>query len=187
MKKTSFMAVRFGNVMGSSGSVIPIFEKQIKNGGPVTVTHPDMTRYFMSIPEAAQLILQASALPKGRGKIYVLDMGNPVRIKDMAHDLINLSGYEPGKDIMIEYTGIRPGEKLFEELAFDEEGLSKTDHGKIMMLRDEGLRYADWPELKSDIIKLGEICSTFDHTQLKQMLTEILPEYKPLTDETHVT
>jgi FlaA1/EpsC-like NDP-sugar epimerase len=187
MNKTSFMAVRFGNVLGSSGSVIPIFEKQIKNGGPVTVTHPDMTRYFMSIPEAAQLILQASALPKGRGKIYVLDMGKPVRIKDMAHDLISLSGFEPGKDIIIEYTGIRPGEKLFEELAFGEETLSKTDHGKIMMLRDAELRYANWSQLELDILKLGDICSTFDHAQLKQKLTDIMPEYKPLADAMHIT
>jgi FlaA1/EpsC-like NDP-sugar epimerase len=187
MNQTSFMAVRFGNVLGSSGSVIPIFEKQIKTGGPVTVTHPDMTRYFMSIPEAAQLILQASALPKGRGKIYVLDMGKPIRIKDMAYDLISLSGFEPGKDIVIEYTGIRPGEKLFEELAFGEESLSKTDHGKIMMLRDADLRYANWSQLESDILKLGDICSTFDHIKLKQMLIDIMPEYKPLRDETHIT
>ena len=101
--------------------------------------------------------------------------------------MISLSGFEPGKDIIIEYTGIRPGEKLFEELAFGEETLSKTDHGKIMMLRDEELRYADWSELESDILKLGDICSTFDHAQLKQMLTDIMPEYKPLVDETQIT
>jgi FlaA1/EpsC-like NDP-sugar epimerase len=187
MNKTSFMAVRFGNVLGSSGSVIPIFEKQIKNGGPVTVTHPDMTRYFMSIPEAAQLILQAGALPAGQGKIYVLDMGKSVRITEMAHDLISLSGLEPGKDIMIEYTGMRPGEKLYEELAFDEETLTKTDHGKIMVLIGEELRHENWPELESVVQKLGDICSTFDHAQLKQMMAEIMPEYKPLGDETQIT
>jgi len=180
LNKTSFMAVRFGNVLGSSGSVIPIFEKQIKAGGPVTVTHPDMTRYFMSIPEAAQLILQASALPDGRGKIYVLDMGNPVRIKDMAHDLISLSGYEPGKDIRIEYIGVRPGEKLFEELAFDGENLSKTDHGKILVLKENRSLQTDWTAFEAKIGELADICATFDRESLKQMLISIIPEYQPL-------
>ncbi|MCF7822790.1 MAG: polysaccharide biosynthesis protein [Candidatus Marinimicrobia bacterium] len=179
LNKTSFMAVRFGNVLGSSGSVIPIFEKQIKAGGPVTITHPDMTRYFMSIPEAAQLILQASALPKGRGRIYVLEMGDPVSIKDMAYDLISLSGYEPEVDIQIKYTGIRPGEKLYEELAFAKEKLSKTNHGKIMTLDHDECRYANWHDLEADILKLGDICYGFDQEQMKIMLMTIVPDYHP--------
>jgi len=179
MGETSFMAVRFGNVLGSSGSVIPIFEKQIKAGGPVKITHPDMIRYFMSIPEAAQLILQASSMPKGRGKIYVLDMGTPVKIKDMAFDLIRLSGLEPEKDIPIVYTGVRPGEKLYEELAFDGEIFSKTDHGKIMTLNNGGSTYQEWSDLRADIIKLGELGVTFDASRIKQSLMKIIPEYKP--------
>ena len=179
MGKTSFMAVRFGNVLGSSGSVIPIFEKQIKAGGPVKITHPDMIRYFMSIPEAAQLILQASSLPQGRGKIYVLDMGRPVKIKDMAFDLIRLSGLEPEKDIPIVYTGVRPGEKLYEELAFDGEIFSKTKHGKIMILNNGGSHYEEWAQLRADINRLGELGITFDSARIKQSLMQIIPEYKP--------
>lgn len=179
MGKTSFMAVRFGNVLGSSGSVIPIFEKQIKAGGPVKITHPDMIRYFMSIPEAAQLILQASSMPQGRGKIYVLDMGRPVKIKDMAFDLIRLSGLEPEKDIPIVYTGVRPGEKLYEELAFDGEIFSKTDHGKIMILNNGGTHYEDWGQLRTDVNALGELGVTFDSARIKHSLMQIIPEYKP--------
>jgi len=177
--KTSFMAVRFGNVLGSSGSVIPIFEKQIKAGGPVKITHPDMIRYFMSIPEAAQLILQASSMQKGRGKIYVLEMGRPVKIKDMAFDLIRLSGLEPEKDIPIVYTGVRPGEKLYEELAFDGEIFSKTRHGKIMILNNGGSNYEDWVHLQTDIQRLGELGKGFDSASIKQSLMQIIPEYKP--------
>jgi FlaA1/EpsC-like NDP-sugar epimerase len=176
---TSFMAVRFGNVLGSSGSVIPIFERQIKAGGPVKITHPDMIRYFMSIPEAAQLILQASSMPQGRGKIYVLEMGRPVKIKDMAFDLIRLSGLEPEKDIPIVYTGVRPGEKLYEELAFDGEIFSKTEHGKIMILNNGGSHYEDWDHLQTDIYKLAELGASFDSARIKQSLMKIIPEYKP--------
>ena len=179
MGETSFMAVRFGNVLGSSGSVIPIFEKQIKAGGPVKITHPDMIRYFMSIPEAAQLILQASSMLQGRGKIYVLDMGRPVKIKDMAFDLIRLSGLEPEKDIPIVYTGVRPGEKLYEELAFDGEIFSKTKHGKIMILNNGGSNYDDWKHLSGDLNSLGELGNTFDAARIKQSLMRIIPEYKP--------
>ena len=177
--KTSFMAVRFGNVLGSSGSVIPIFERQIKAGGPVKITHPEMIRYFMSIPEAAQLILQASALPEGRGKIYVLEMGRPIKIKDMAYDLIRLSGLEPEKDIPIVYTGVRPGEKLYEELAFDGEVFSKTNHGKIMILNNGGSLYESWDHLQKDVLKLGDLCASYDPAILKQKLMQIIPEYKP--------
>ena len=132
---TKFSIVRFGNVLGSSGSVVPIFQDQIKNGGPVTVTDPNMERYFMSIPEASQLILQAGGLGNG-GEIFILDMGKTIKIIDLASDLIRLSGYEPGNDISIEITGTRPGEKKIEELSLDSENLDKTKHDKIFVLKN---------------------------------------------------
>ena len=133
---TRFVAVRFGNVLGSRGSVIPLFKKQIAKGGPVTVTDAEMKRYFMTIPEASQLVLQAGAMAKG-GEVFVLDMGKPVRIYDLAKDLIKLSGFIPDKDIEIKITGLRPGEKLFEELLSAEDGTEKTTHSKIFNSQDK--------------------------------------------------
>jgi Predicted nucleoside-diphosphate sugar epimerases len=132
--ETEYVAVRFGNVLGSNGSVIPLFKDQIAKGGPVTVTHPEITRFFMTIPEAAQLVIQAGAMAKG-GEIFVLDMGQPVKIADLARDLISLSGLRPGEDIKIEYTGLRKGEKLYEELLMSEVALTNTDHEKIFIER----------------------------------------------------
>ena len=129
--KTRYASVRFGNVLASRGSVVPVWRQQIANGGPVTVTHPEATRYFMLIPEAVQLILQAAALKESYGEVFVLDMGNPVKILDLANDLIKFSGLKPGQDIQIEFTGLRPGEKLVEELLTASEALSKTSYEKI--------------------------------------------------------
>ncbi len=172
---TRFMAVRFGNVIGSSGSVIPLFQQQIAQGGPVTVTHPDITRYFMSIPEAAQLILQAGAMGEG-GEIFILDMGEPVRIADMARDLIRLNGLEPDRDIDIEFIGLRPGEKLYEELITVGEGIVPTGHSKVLVLRGTT---GDREALNARIDRLGEIARAPDAGRLKDALKELIPEYEP--------
>jgi FlaA1/EpsC-like NDP-sugar epimerase len=169
------MAVRFGNVIGSSGSVVPLFQQQIAQGGPVTVTHPDITRYFMSIPEAAQLILQAGAMGEG-GEIFILDMGEPVRIADMARDLIRLNGLEPDQDIHIEYIGLRPGEKLYEELITVGEGIIPTGHRKVLVLR--GLT-SNGNTLNVWVDELNELAGSFDSDSLKDKLREMIPEYKP--------
>ena len=169
---TEFVAVRFGNVLGSNGSVIPLFKKQIAEGGPVTVTHPDIIRYFMTIPEAVSLVLQAGAYAKG-GEIFVLDMGEPVKIADLAKNLIRLSGFKVGEDIEIQYTGLRPGEKLYEELLMDEEGLQATDNNLIHIGKpidmDEALFMRQLKELKA--------ASEKDSKAIRQMVKEIVPTY----------
>ena len=179
--KTRFMAVRFGNVLGSSGSVIPLFRKQIQAGGPVTVTHPEMTRYFMMIPEACQLILQAGAMGEG-GEIFILEMGTPVKIADMARDMIRLSGKVPDQDVQIVYTGLRPGEKLYEELITQGEGIVKTAHEKIMVLKRDG-HGADSTELdrhvRAQIDRLAAAAATFEPERIKAALKDIVPEYAP--------
>ena len=169
---TRFVAVRFGNVLGSRGSVIPLFKKQIAKGGPVTVTHPDMKRYFMTIPEASQLVLQAGAMAKG-GEVFVLDMGEPVRIYDLAKDLITLSGLIPDKDIEIKITGLRPGEKLFEELLSAEDGTEKTTHKKIFTAR---IKEIDKTGLDKEISKILEIT---DGEKVVAALQKIVPTYTP--------
>lgn len=173
VSKPRFMIVRFGNVIGSIGSVVPLFMKQIERGGPVTVTHPDMTRYFMTIPEACQLILQTGAMGEG-GEIFILDMGTPIKIVDMARDLIRLSGFEPDEDIRIEYIGLRPGEKLFEELITDGEGIQPTSHDKIMVLRG---RVCDDAVLNSAIDELARLAYRQDGQGIRARLEEIVPEY----------
>ncbi|MBN1847598.1 MAG: polysaccharide biosynthesis protein [Deltaproteobacteria bacterium] len=172
---TRFMTVRFGNVVGSVGSVIPLFKKQIEKGGPITVTHPKMTRYFMTIPEACQLILQAGSMGQG-SEIFILDMGVPIRIADMARDLIRLSGFEPDADIKIEYTGLRPGEKLQEELITDDEGIVQTSHEKIMVFK------APYREVDAINGKLDHFLSLIvnqDGEAIKDFIKVVLPEYKP--------
>jgi FlaA1/EpsC-like NDP-sugar epimerase len=169
------MAVRFGNVVGSVGSVAPLFKRQIENGGPVTVTHPDVTRYFMTIREASQLILQAASMGQG-GEIFILDMGTPVKIADMAQDLIRLSGFEPDVDIKIEYIGLRPGEKLYEELITDDEDALPTPHPKIMMLKGA---VCDITLLNGKIQELARLACAQDAAQIKSKLQEMVPDYTP--------
>jgi FlaA1/EpsC-like NDP-sugar epimerase len=172
--KTRFITVRFGNVIGSVGSVIPLFKKQIQEGGPVTVTHPDMIRYFMLIPEACQLILQAGAMGNG-GEIFILEMGEPVKIDQMARDLIRFSGFEPDVDIPIVYTGLRPGEKLYEELMTDQEGVIPTDHKKIRVLNSHT---GDLSELDTRLSALKTAAKIRDPYEIRQCLHQIVPEYK---------
>ena len=170
---TEFVAVRFGNVLGSHGSVIPRFRKQIEQGGPVTVTHPDITRFFMTIPEAAQLVLQAASYARG-GEIFVLNMGKPVRICDLARKMISLSGLRPDEDIKITFTGLRPGEKLYEELLMDEEGLTKTAHSKIFIGKPIDITEE---ELKEKLAKLESVLHA-DVETVKSMMEEVVPTYK---------
>jgi len=172
---TKFVAVRFGNVLGSRGSVIPLFKKQIEAGGPVTVTHPEITRYFMTIPEAAKLVVQASVMAKG-GEIFILDMGNPVKIADLARDLIRLSGFEPDSDIKIKYTGLRPGEKLYEELLTAEEGTMRTVHKKIFIAKKQEINAA---LLEKEISAIERFARDNNPFQIKKKLIQITGSYKP--------
>ena len=175
--KTDFVAVRFGNVLGSNGSVIPLFKKQIAAGGPVTVTHPDIIRYFMTIPEAVSLVLQAGYYAAG-GEIFILDMGQPVRIADMARNLIRLSGYEPDVDIKIVYTGLRPGEKLFEELLMKEEGLKSTDNHLIHIGRPIEM---DDEQFAAQLEELRRACEQ-ESDDIKDIVARIVPTYHPQND-----
>lgn len=170
---TTFVAVRFGNVLGSCGSVVPIFKQQIAQGGPVTVTDPEMRRYFMTIPEATQLVLQAGTMGRG-GEVFILDMGTPVRIERLARDLIELSGLRPDQDIQIAYTGIRPGEKLFEELATDEENAAKTRHSKIFIGK---VRSTDHGPLVARLDQLRATLDDMDVEAVEQFFKEIVPEF----------
>lgn len=172
--KTEFVAVRFGNVLGSNGSVIPLFEEQIKTMGPVTVTHPDIIRYFMTIPEAVSLVLTAGGLAKG-GEIFVLDMGEPVKIKSLAENLIRLSGFVPHEDIKIEYVGLRPGEKLYEELLMDEEGIKKTESKKIYIGHPINM---DEKAFYDDIEKLRDVAARGNYFEIEAMLMKIVPTFK---------
>ena len=171
--KTEFVAVRFGNVLGSNGSVIPLFKKQIEAGGPVTVTHPDIIRYFMTIPEAVSLVLQAGYYAKG-GEIFILDMGEPVKIDTMARNMIRLSGYEPDVDIKIEYTGLRPGEKLYEELLMKEEGMQETANKLIHIGKPIEM---DDALLEQQLKRLDE-ASRAESEDIKDIVAEIVPTYK---------
>ena len=171
--KTDFVAVRFGNVLGSNGSVIPLFKKQIEQGGPVRVTHPDIIRYFMTIPEAVSLVLQAGAYAKG-GEIFILDMGEPVKILDLAKNLIRLSGYTPGEDIQIVFTGLRPGEKLYEELLMNEEGLQDTPNKLIHIGKPIEI---DKEKFSRQLDRLYEVAN-MDSEAIREEVRKIVPTYR---------
>ena len=174
--RVKFMAVRFGNVIGSSGSVIPTFQNQIQNGGPITITDPKMERYFMSISESAQLILQAGSMGKG-GEIFVLDMGTPVNIKEIAYELIRLNGLEPEKDIFVEYIGARPGEKLFEELRTDEESIVNTSHEKIFMMKSDSEN--NWQTIQQAANEILNAAKSYDIKIISKEIAKHIPQYKP--------
>ena len=173
--KTKFVMVRFGNVLGSQGSAVEIFKKQILDGGPVTVTHPEMRRYFMTIPEASQLVLQAASIGKG-GEIYFLDMGEPILILDLARDLIRLSGLKPDEDIQIVFTGTRPGEKLFEELRFVDENMLRTEHQQIYQVKMNGKMSENLEPALEDMSK--NLLDRTDEEALRNWLGRMVAEYK---------
>ena len=170
---TAFITTRFGNVLGSAGSVVPLFEEQIRRGGPVTVTHPEITRYFMTIPEAVSLILQAGSMGHG-GEIFVLDMGEPMKIVDLAEQMIRLSGLEPGRDVEIRFTGLRPGEKLYEELFHHSEDLTSTRHPKLMLAASRSMA---WRDVQGHLKHLSEAVAQGDVDQLLLLLRRMIPEY----------
>ena len=174
--ETQFKAVRFGNVLGSAGSVVPTFRRQIAAGGPVTVTHPEMTRYFMTIPEAAQLVLQAAATGCG-GQIYLLDMGEPVKIVDLARQMITLSGFRPDEDIEIKFSGVRPGEKLFEELRIEGEHVDKTVHPKVMVWKS---RPTEWAKVQQSIASFETLTNSTSRQTIIDEIHRLVPEYAPL-------
>jgi FlaA1/EpsC-like NDP-sugar epimerase len=172
--RTRFITVRFGNVLDSAGSVVPLFREQIRNGGPVTVTHPEISRYFMTIPEACQLILQAAAMGEG-GETYALDMGEPVRIRDLAEQMIRLAGKQPGRDVAIVYTGLRPGEKLFEELFHPLENYSSTSHPKIFQAAQRDFSGA---LVMAQIERGVQATAQFDEDALRGCVGSLLPGYR---------
>ncbi|MEK7322539.1 MAG: nucleoside-diphosphate sugar epimerase/dehydratase [Pseudomonadota bacterium] len=176
--KTRFITVRFGNVLGSAGSVVPLFQQQIAAGGPVTVTHPDIARYFMTLPEASQLIMQAAAMGEG-GEIFVLEMGQPIKIRYLAEQLIRLSGKTLGKDIDLVFTGLRPGEKLYEELFYAQEQLSKTANDKILLAQSSPV---EWERLSRLVEKMDEACQSYDQDAQRLLLQELVPELR-IADE----
>jgi len=175
-RRTQFKAVRFGNVLGSAGSVVPTFRRQIATGGPVRVTHPDMTRYFMTIPEAVGLVLQAAAAGAG-GQIFLLDMGEPVRVLDLARQMITLSGFTPGEEIDIVFTGVRPGEKLFEELRTEGEDIEPTVHPKVRVWKN---RPVPWDQVQDAILDLGRLQNSTSREEIVAVMQRIIPEYVPL-------
>lgn len=182
VSQTKFVAVRFGNVLGSRGSVIPIFKKQIAKGGPVTITHPDMVRYFMTIPEAVQLVIQAGSMANG-GEVFVLDMGEPVKISDLAKDLIRLSGFEPNEDIKIKYIGIRPGEKLYEELLTNEEGTTSTRHERIFVAKPNGINVPLLNEFTETIS--NHFVNYSNSMLLIDYLGKLIPNFNPQNPAFH--
>jgi FlaA1/EpsC-like NDP-sugar epimerase len=171
--KTEFVAVRFGNVLGSNGSVVPLFKKQIEKGGPVTVTHPEIIRYFMTIPEAVSLVLLAGADANG-GEIFVLDMGSPVKIDTLARNLIKLSGLKPDVDIKIEYTGLRPGEKLYEEVLSDLENTVPTAHSRIRIAKVREYNYADALRVADELERLSR---DVDISTMVRLMKQVVPEF----------
>jgi len=176
---TKFITVRFGNVLGSAGSVVPLFRKQIKAGGPVTVTDPEITRFFMTIREACQLILQSGAMGNG-GEIFVLDMGNPVKIIYLAEQMIKLSGRNPDKNIKITYTGLRPGEKLYEELFYENEDRKETQHVKILLANHPEI---DWQNLETLISEMEEAVAMFNTEEISKLFAQLVPEGNFIQDK----